>query len=96
MVKLQREVAALRAANEQCQAELTRAYGMAQCHQQKTEELKQSLLDVHQQLREKDEEIQTNDENMSRVKEHLEVIAAGLDENNSMSHRMLLNLVAQT
>lgn len=95
LARLQHEVAALRADNEQRQAELTQAYGIVQCEQLKTEELKQCLLDIHQQLREKDEEIQANQERMSRVKAHLEVIAEGLDGNNSMSRKMLLNLTAQ-
>lgn len=95
MARLQREEAALRAANGQSRADLTRVYAMAQRQQQKMEELEQCLLDTRQQLREKDEEIRKDNENMARLKAQLEAIAESLDENNA-SRQMLLNLISQT
>lgn len=95
MASLQREEAALRAANGQSRADLTRVYAMAQRQQQKMEELEQCLLDTRQQLREKDEEIRKDNENMARLKAQLEAIAESLDENNA-SRQMLLNLISQT
>ena len=95
VVNLQREAAALRAAKEQCQADLTRVSGMVQCQQHKLEELQQCLLDSRQQLKDKEEHIRNNRKKMSRVKAHVEVIADGLTEEASVSRRMLLNLAAQ-
>ncbi len=94
LVKLQREEAALRATKEQCQADLTRMYGIAQCQQHKIEELEQCLLDTRRQLRDKEEHIQNSRRKMLRLKAHLEVIAEGLEENN-VSRRMLFSLAAQ-
>lgn len=95
VANLQREAAALRAAKEQYQADLTRVYDMVQCQQHQLQELEQCLLDSRQQLKDKEEHIRNRRKKMSRVKAHVEVIAAGLNEENGESRQMLLNLAAQ-
>ncbi|KAK8388221.1 hypothetical protein O3P69_020247 [Scylla paramamosain] len=92
--KLQHEASALRAANEQCQANLTHMYEVVEDQQRKIEQLEQYLSDTRQQLRDRDEQILNSQKKMSHLKAHLELIADGLDENN-MSRRLLLSLLAQ-
>ncbi|KAG0727180.1 hypothetical protein GWK47_035175 [Chionoecetes opilio] len=94
VAELQGEVAALRAAKDRAQEELSRVAGLAQRKQHSIEELQQSLAAARHQLRHKEEYIRNTREKMSLLKAHLELIAEGLEETN-ISRRLLLSLLAQ-
>ncbi|MPC54738.1 hypothetical protein E2C01_048663 [Portunus trituberculatus] len=91
---LQHESSALRTANTQCQANLTRMHGVIEDQQRKIEQLEECVSDTCHQLRDKDEQIRNSQIKLSHLKAHLELIADGLDDN--MSRRLLLNLLAQS
>ncbi|KAK8391784.1 hypothetical protein O3P69_017428 [Scylla paramamosain] len=77
LAHLQQEKEELQATMQQYLVERTRLYNLLQDKQRKIDELEQNLLDVHQQLRDKEEYIRKSDE-MSLVK-RLMVIAEGLE-----------------
>ncbi|XP_045135006.1 uncharacterized protein LOC123518314 [Portunus trituberculatus] len=91
---LQHDSSALRTANTQCQANLTRMHGVIEDQQRKIEQLEEWVSDTCHQLRDKDEQIRNSQIKLSHLKAHLELIADGLDDN--MSRRLLLNLLAQS
>ncbi|XP_050715019.1 uncharacterized protein LOC126997847 [Eriocheir sinensis] len=93
IAELQREVEALRDIKEQCQEMVANVNRLAQSQQCKIKQLEQSLANARQQLRARDEQLQSNQERLSRMKTHLEMITEGCEE-NSMVRRMILNLLA--
>lgn len=95
MAKLQHEAAALHNVREQCQAEVARMYSLLQSQQRKIQELEQSLSDTHQQLRVQEQQLESSQSKLRRMRAHLEMIAEGSEE-NSMSRRMILNLLAHS